>query len=268
LNKQPSLGGSGCHLSTDSQGKFLLVANYNGPVTILPINNDGSLNPSSQSVQHTGNSVNKERQQGPHPHGVVLDHADKFLFVPDLGVDKIYQYQFDLTKGQIKPNENSPFLKIEDGSGPRHIVFHPTLSVAYVINELLSTITVCSYDSTKGILQKIQTISTLPPHFNGRNACAAIRVSKDGKAVFASNRFHDSITVFRVEQKGTLNLLQIKPSNGKTPRDINIDPSGKFLLIANQDSSSVTTFHIDPNTYLLNDGPTSEVLSPSSILFV
>jgi len=168
----------------------------------------------------------------------------------------------------LVPNEHAPFFQLTLGAGPRHLIFHPTLSIVYIINELDNTITVCSYDADKGTLANIQTVSTLPTNFSGTSACAAIRISDDGKALYASNRFLNSIAVFKVENEGTLQWIQDQSTLGKTPRDINIDPSGKFLLVANQDSHTVNTFHIDPITYRLSPGTETKVPSASAILFL
>jgi 6-phosphogluconolactonase len=245
LNQQPSLGSGPCHLTIDRSGRFMLVANYNGgSVSVLPINN-GSLGEPTDMVQHRGSSVNPERQKGPHAHGVVLDNAGRYLFVPDLGLDKIMIYRFDSVSGKLAPNL-VPWAELKPGAGPRHFAFHPNGRWAYVINELNSSFTTFTYDSARGTLKERQTISTLPPNFSGKNSCAELQVAASGKFLYGSNRGHDSIVVFSIEpQTGKLDLVEHVSTQGKTPRNFAIDPTGSFLLAANQNSDSVVSFRID-----------------------
>ncbi|HXM36039.1 MAG TPA: lactonase family protein [Pyrinomonadaceae bacterium] len=245
LNQQPSAGSGPCHLTLDATGKFLLVANYDGgSVAVLPVIK-GSLGAPVDMVQHQGSSVNPDRQQGPHAHCVALDLANRYLFVTDLGLDKIVIYGFDSRSGKLKAS-NERWAKLRPGAGPRHFKFHPSGELGYVINELDSTITAFKYDGARGVLQEVQTVSTLPADFSGQNSCAEIDVAPSGKFLYGSNRGHDSIVVFSVNQRtGRLGLVQHVSTEGKTPRNFAIDPAGDFLLAANQNSNNVVTFRID-----------------------
>jgi 6-phosphogluconolactonase len=249
LNQQPSLGGAPCHLSLDGTGKFVLLANYvGGNVAVLPLRRDGSLDTPSDMVQHQGSSVNRERQEGPHAHCIMLDRANRYAFAVDLGVDKILVYRFDATSGKLKPNQ-TPSVSLKPGAGPRHFVFHPSGRQAYVINELDSTITVFTYYARRGTLTAMQTVSTLPKDFSGANSCADIHLSPSGKFLYGSNRGHDSLAIFAIERgTGKLQPLGHELTQGKTPRNFAIDPTGAYLLAANQNSDSIVTFRIDKLT--------------------
>lgn len=245
LNQQPSGGSGPCHLTVDATNKFLLVANYDaGSVAVLPVKN-GRLQAPVTVVQHHGASVNPERQQGPHAHGVLLDKANRHLFVPDLGLDKIMIYEFDARRGKLTAGRESWF-QLPPGAGPRHFTIHPNGRRGYVINELNSTITACAYDPALGTLKQKQTVSTLPADFSGPNSCAEIVVAPSGRFVYGSNRGHDSIAVFSLaEHTGRLDPVQHVATQGKTPRSFAIDPAGDFLLAANQNSDNVVTYRLD-----------------------
>jgi 6-phosphogluconolactonase len=269
MNWQPSKGINPCHLSTDKTGKTILVANYGGTAAAFPIQPDGHLNEASSVVEHKGSSTDPARQEGPHPHGIYLDPANQFAVVPDLGQDKVLVYRFDSARGTLVAN-NSPSASLKPGAGPRHFAFHPKARYAYVINELNSTITAFSYDSSKGILTEIQTLSTLPAEFKGKNTTAEIAVHPSGKFLYGSNRGHDSIAVFQIDpKKGTLTTAQVQSTLGKTPRNFGIDPTGKFLLAANQDSNTLVVFKIDPKTGQLSPtGAPVNVPKPACVVFV
>jgi 6-phosphogluconolactonase len=247
LNQKPSGGAGPCHISMDKQGRHVLVANYGGgSVAVLPVQRDGRLGDPSAVVQHEGSSVNPERQKGPHAHSINLDAADRFAFAADLGLDKLLVYRFDAKSGGLTAHEPA---KLAPGSGPRHFAFHPGGAHAYVINELTSTITAFAYDAAKGALSELQTVSTLPSGFEGRNSTAEVVVRPDGRFVYGSNRGHDSIAIFRVDPgSGKLTAAGHQATLGKTPRNFAIDPTGSFLLAANQNSDSVAVFRIDASS--------------------
>lgn len=275
LNHQSSTSAGPCHLVVDRQGKNVLVANYGGATAaVLPIGPDGKLAPASSTVRHTGSSVDKSRQEAPHPHSINLDAANRFAFVADLGTDKVMVYRFDPVKGTLTPND-PPSVSVEPGSGPRHFVFHPSGNYAYVINEMKSTITPFTYDAERGVLKTLATktpatVSTLPADFQGSNTTAEVRVHPSGKFVYGSNRGHDSIAIFAVNQSdGSLTAIGHQPTGGKTPRNFNIEPDGKFLLAANQDSDSIHVFRIDANTGKLTPtGNAVEIPKPVCIRFL
>ncbi|HEU0005421.1 MAG TPA: lactonase family protein, partial [Terriglobia bacterium] len=269
LNQQPSRGSAPCHLVVDRVGKSLLLANYGGgSVAAFSIGPDGRLGESTGFVQHSGSSVNPQRQKEPHAHSINLDAANRFAVAADLGLDQVLVYRFDSGKGTLSPNE-PPSAPVKAGSGPRHFAFHPSGRNAYVINELASTVTTFQYDAGKGVLKETQTLSTLPKDFTGTSHTAEVQVHPSGKFLYGSNRGHDSIAVFTIEANGTLRYVENTPTGGSTPRNFGISPDGKFLLAANQKSDNVVVFRIDPKSgRLTSTGNTLEVPSPVCVKFL
>ncbi|HOA60964.1 MAG TPA: lactonase family protein [Verrucomicrobiota bacterium] len=271
LLNQVSSGGPGpCHLVLDATGKWVLVANYGGgSVALLPIQGNGALGEAVSFHQHQGSSLNPQRQEGPHAHGVTLDAANRVAIVPDLGLDRLMIYRLDAVNGRLTPND-PPHAAVKPGSGPRHLAFAPDYKHAYGINELSSTITVYAYDSAGGSLAEVQTLSTLPDGFDGDNSTAEIEVHPTGKFVYGSNRGHDSIAVFaRDLQRGTLERVANVPTQGKAPRNFAIDPTGAWLWAANQGSDNLVLFRIDPERGLLQPaGVTVDIGSPVCVQYV
>ncbi len=264
LNQQLSQGPGPCHLAVDRSGKCVLVANYSGgSVVCLPIQEDGRLGEATSFVQHAGSSVNPQRQQGPHAHGVYLDAGNRFAFVADLGLDKLMIYRFDPAQGKLTAND-PPSLATAAGAGPRHFAFHPNGRYAYLINELNSTLTALGYDAQRGTFQTLETVTTLPAGFSGSNTAAEVEVHRSGKFVYGSNRGHDSIAAFAIDAAtGKLTLIGHEPTLGKTPRHFAIDPTGKFLLVANQDGNNVVVLEINSETGGLRaTGNSVEVTAP------
>ncbi|MBD3184358.1 beta-propeller fold lactonase family protein [Candidatus Poribacteria bacterium] len=249
LNHQSSEGSGPCYISIDSTGRFALIANYgSGSVAILPIESDGKLAEASDMIQHEGSSVNSSRQEGPHAHSITPDSGNKYAFAPDLGLDKIIIYNLDLENGKLVPNKH-PWAEVKAGSGPRHFVFHPNNKYAYVINELNSTMIAFEYDEVQGKLNEIQTISTIPDDYNETNYCADIHVHPSGKFVYGSNRGHDTIVIFFVdEDTGKLTLIGYESTKGNFPRGFALDPTGEFLLAANQNTDNIVTYRIHQET--------------------
>ena len=270
LNRQSSHGTDPCQLIVDKTGKFVLVANFgSGSVSVFPIQRDGSLGDPTDVVQHRGSSADPIRQTGPHAHSITMDAAGLFAFVPDLGLDKVMVYKFDATRGKLEPN-SEPWVEIPPGSGPRQLVIHPRGKFAYLINELSSTVMAFQYEEEQGILRKIQTISTLPGDFKGASACGELQITPSGKHLYASNRGHDSIVSYAINQTdGTLAYIGWQSTDGKTPRHFMIDPGNEFLLTANQDTDNVVTFSLDPETGALSTaGKSISVPSPVCIKFL
>jgi len=249
LNQQPSEGQSPCHLVVDKAGKHVLVANYSsGTAAVLPVGADGTLAPASQTVRHEGKGPNAKRQEGPHAHSINLDPANRFAFLADLGLDKVFVYKYDGATGALVPND-PPAGVTAPGAGPRHFCFHPNGKFAYVINEMLCTVTAFAYDAEKGALVEVQTVPTLPADFTGPNTTAEVQLTPDGRHLYGSNRGHNSLAVFAVDAAtGKLTVAGHVPSGGKTPRGFGIDPTGRWLLAAHQDSDSIVVFKIDPQT--------------------
>ena len=264
LNQQPTEGTGPCYVSVDTEARFALAANYaGGSVCVLPIDSSGSLLPAADFVQHHGSSIDPRRQNVPHAHCIVLDPAERFALVPDLGQDKVMIYRFDATTGQLTPND-PPWAQLAPGAGPRHFTFHPNGSFGYVINEIGSTVTAFAYDASRGSLSEVQTVSTLPDDFAGTSHCADVHVAPSGKFLYGSNRGHDSIAIFSVdEDSGKLSLIGHEPTQGEIPRNFAIDPTGAFLLAANQNSDSIVSFRIDQETGALDPtGHATEVSMP------
>lgn len=249
LNQAPTDGAAPCHLSVDATGRHLATANYSGgSICVHQLGPDGSLGQMSDFVQHVGTSVNPQRQNEPHAHSLTISADNRFAYVADLGMDKIMIYTFDAERGKVAPAAQ-PWVRVYPGAGPRHFDFHPTRPYAYVINEIGSTITTFAYEASSGRLTELQTTATLPAGFEGRSHCADIHVHPSGKFVYGSNRGHDSIAAFAIDQDtGLLSAIGHEATGGKVPRNFAIDPTGSFLLAANQNSDTVVVFQIDPAT--------------------
>ncbi len=270
LNQKSSGGPGPCHVVVDRQGKNVLVANYaGGSAAVLRIEDDGRLGQRTGFSQHSGKGADPARQEGPHAHSINLDAANRFAFVADLGLDQVLVYRFDTDKGTLQKNE-PPSAKMEPKSGPRHFAFHPNGRFAYTNNELANTVTAMSYDPEKGELTPIQTISTLPEGTTESNTTAEVQVHPSGKFLYCSNRGHNSIAVFTIDEKtGKLTAAGHQGEGIKTPRNFCIDPTGKFTLVANQDSDSILVFRIDVQTGALQaTGQKVEVGKPVCIRFM
>jgi 6-phosphogluconolactonase len=269
LNSVSSRGAGPCHVALDKAGRWLFVANYDsGSLAALPIHEDGSLGEASAFVQHSGSSVNAQRQAGPHAHSANVSPDGRFVLAADLGLDEILTYPIDDAKGLASTKPLS--INVAPGSGPRHLAFSPDGRFAYAVNEMLATVTVFQYNAANGSLREFQTISTLPEAFKGSKSSAEIAVHPNGKFVYASNRGHDTIAVFRVDagDRGSLASEGWTSTEGKTPRNFAIDPSGRFLLSANQDSGNIVVFRIDQTSGGLTPaGVEVKLLSPVSIVF-
>jgi 6-phosphogluconolactonase len=270
LNKRLTHGTDPCHLLVDQKREYVFVANFmSGSVCVLPVLADGSLGEASDFIQHQGSGIDPARQKGPHAHSVTLDKAGRFAFVPDLGLDKLMVYKFDPKRGMLEPNA-VPWIKMKPGAGPRHVAFHPGGRFAFLINELDSTLASLSYDGRKGTFKVLQIVPTLPEGCRGESACADIQVSPSGAFLYGSNRGHDSIVIYRINQRtGRLAYVGHELTLGKTPRSFGIDPTGQFLLAANQDSDSIVTFRIKPKTgKLLPTGHAIKVPTPVCVKFL
>lgn len=267
LNKQPSGGDHPCYITTDKTGGWVITGNYSGGnLSVLPVNKDGSLEKPTQTIHHEGSSVNTARQEKPHVHATVFSPDGKYLFVPDLGIDKVMVYKFNSNKGRLS-SHSSPFAAVAPGAGPRHFDFHPSGKYAYLMEELTGSVSVFSH--RKGKLKHIQTISALPAGYKGSIGSADIHVSPDGKYLYSSNRGEsNSIALFSIDDKsGKLTAMGHRSTEGKTPRNFNFDPSGNFLLVANQNSDEIVIFK--RNSGLLEDtGKRIQVPKPVCIKWI
>ncbi|WP_299756444.1 lactonase family protein [uncultured Pontibacter sp.] len=265
LNRMPSEGGAPCYIAM--VGNTVLVANYvGGNVAALPVQENGQLG-QPNVVQHQGSGPNQNRQEGPHAHYIAPSPDGKYSFAVDLGADKVLGYKVE--NGQLVKNSPDVAYAAAAGSGPRHMVFHPNGKYAFLLHELNSTMTTLAYDAAKGTFSEVQTITTLPSDFKENNQPAAVKVSPDGRFLYGSNRGHNSIVVYAIEEgTGKLSLAQHVSTGGDWPRDFSIDPSGNILLIANERSNSITSFKVDKATGKLTaTSNTAQVQKPVNIVF-
>ena len=250
LNSQPSDGSFPAHLSVHPSGQYLLASNYGtGNYPIYPILADGSIDDKVFDFQGEGNGTgpNPARQEGPHAHQILTDLDATHVFGVDLGADKVNAWNFDLGTGVLTPN-TVPFVPVASGSGPRHMAFHPSRQHAYVLDELVSSITAFAYDPVRGAFIWLQTISTLPRGFTGSNTTAEIRIHPDGQFLYNTNRGHNSVTMYEIDSDtGKLSVIGWQSTRGEWPRGMNIDPSGTFLYAANQNTDTIAVFRIQPS---------------------
>ncbi len=278
LNSMPSGGRGPTHLILDNTGKILFVANYgSGSVASFAIEDDGSIGAMTAMDQHQGSSVNPARQQGPHAHEAVVSPDNRFLFVPDLGLDKIFIYKIDLANRKIIANDPA-YAAVKPWLGPRHFAFGAGARFAYALCEMGTSVVAFSYDATNGGLTPIQTISILPPDFTGIDQGSEIQIDRTGRYLYTSNQGPEGgpveqadgrITVFQIDRTtGLLKQLQFVPSGGRVLRNFVLDPSGKYLLAGNEASNTVTVFTIAGNGEIAPTNQVVEVGSPASLLFV
>ncbi|MDX2149329.1 MAG: lactonase family protein [Bryobacteraceae bacterium] len=249
LNRVPARGGAPCHITLDRTGRYVLAANYGGgSVIAYALEANGRLGREAAFVQHEGSSINPQRQRGPHAHSIRATPDNRFVMAADLGLDKLLVYRFDASKGTLTPHD-PPFARLRPGAGPRHFAFHPNGRLVYVINELDSTVTAFAYDSQKGALKEVSTVSTLPAGAApGNNSTAEVQVHPSGKFLYGSNRGHDSIAVFSLADPGKPKLVENAPSGGATPRNFGIHPSGSHLIACNQKTGNALVCAVDAAT--------------------
>lgn len=271
LNRQPSAGRGPTHIAIDHEGKNVLVANYgSGSVALLPVDPDGKLQPPSSVDQHQGRGADPSRQEGPHAHCVTIAPDNRYVLSADLGLDKVFIYKLDPAAHTIAPND-AAFAPVAPRSGPRHLAFHPSGRYVYVTNEMACTVNAFRYDAGGGGLRPLQDISTLPADFVGEKSTAEITVHPSGKFLYVSNRGDaNSIARFRIDPAdGRLAFLGTTPTGGKTPRSFGIDPTGTFLIAANQDSDNVVLFRINASTGdLIQTGVDVKVSTPVCVTFL
>jgi 6-phosphogluconolactonase len=268
LNQKSSGGAGPCHVSVDAAGEVLLVANYNsGSVKSFRLNRDGSLGMNCTFIQHVGSSVNAGRQTSPHAHFITADPAGRFALACDLGTDKVWIYK--LTAGMLTTNE-TPFAMVPPGSGARHLAFSRDGRFVHVVNEMACTVTTFAWDSEKGKLALVETISALPPDAAVQPDFAAAEILTSGKFVFVTVRGHDSVSVFAADARsGRLTFVQNVPAGGEMPRGTGIDPTGRWLIVADQKTDDAVEFAIDPETGKLSAARQElKIGSPVDVKFV
>jgi 6-phosphogluconolactonase len=261
LNRAATGGRNGVRQAVDATGKFLVVANYgSGSIAVLAIAPDGSLADQHQLVALRGEpGPHQTEQTSSHPHDVVFDPSGRFVLVPDKGLDRVFVFRFDAMSGRLSAVPEA--LRARPGAGPRHLAFHPTRPIAWVLNELDSTIATCRWDAARGTLEPLAVTTTLPADFAGTSTTAEIAVSPDGRFVYGSNRGHDSVAIYAVDG-GSLTSIGWQPTQGRRPRFIGLDPAGRFLHAANEQSDTVVTFRVDASTGRL--APTGQVIANGS----
>jgi 6-phosphogluconolactonase (cycloisomerase 2 family) len=281
LNTVRSGGAGPTYVSLHPSGGFLLVANYfGGSVAVLPIQADGRLSDATDVKTDVGSIGPTKAAHAPpgsfaisghdrtHAHMIQADPAGRFVLHVDLGLDRIFVWKFDASRGVLTPNEPSA-AKLPPGDGPRHFVFHPKGRWLYSIQEEGSTIALFDYEANAGRLTARQTISSLPPGFAGSNFCSEILVSADGRFVYAGNRLHDSIAIFAVSPDGILTFAADEPTRGNYPRSFTFDPSGHYLYSCNQRGDNITVFRVDRQTGGLTfTGQYTPVGNPSCVVFL
>lgn len=265
-----SAGGNGpCYITLDPTEQFLVVGNYSGGnFSVIPVNADGSVEEPVQTVNHAGSSVVERRQSSPHVHSVVFHPKENRVLIADLGTDEVVVYDFDPTNA-TPLNENAAFrLKVEPGAGPRHMVFNESGNRLYLVHEMTAAIGVYSYEN--GALEHLETLSLLRDGFEGNVGAAEVRLSPDGKFLYASNRGEaNELIGFEITEGGKLTHIQTISSGGEAPRNFNITPDGKYLLSGNQNSNVLVVFNRDQETGLIE--PTDaklEVNKPVYIRFI
>jgi 6-phosphogluconolactonase len=248
VGEQVSQGSEACHISVDPSGRCVLTANYDGHyVEVFPIRPDHTVGPRTCDVYHSGSGPNLARQESAHPHSINVDPSDRFAIVADLGMDTLTVYRLDPARAKLLPHPS--VTRIDPGSGPRHLAFHPDGRHAFVINEIVGTITAMNWDGEKGTLTPYQTISILRSDFKGENRAAEVVVSKDGRYVYGSNRGDDSLVVLAFDvATGRLSFVQRMHDGVKVPRNYSIDPSGNWLVCANLEGGTATIYRIDRNS--------------------
>ncbi len=254
IDSVSSMGKDPCYISLDPSSRFALVANYSsGNFSIFPLNTDGSIGKSSFVIQDKGKGPNAARQEGPHAHMISPDFSGKYIYATDLGTDKVNCFTIDAMKNLLA---NTGFTtSVTPGAGPRHIAFHQSHRWIYIVNELNGTIEAFKQDTANGKLTRFQIISTLPVGTKIPGDCADIHITPSGKYLYSSNRGqNNSIAMFSInESTGELSLIGHQSSKGRIPRNFAIDPTGTFLIVANQDSNNIVAFRIDPSTGKLID---------------
>lgn len=268
LNSQSSLGGGPCYVSIDQTGKTAFVANYGGgSLAVLPIATDGTLQAATDSVQNSGTGANTQRQDKAHVHSATVAPDNRFLYVTDLGTDKLHIYATDVKNSTIKPAA-TPYVTVKPGSGPRHFTFHPNGKFAYLVEELTSSVAVFARDAKTGALTLIEDgVKTLPADFTANNTSADIHIDPSGKFLYQSNRGHNAVAIFAIGTDGKLKQVGDVGTEGKTPRNFLIDPKGEFVFVANQDTDNIAIFRRDQKTGLLTfTGQSVKVPAPVCVI--
>ncbi|MRS63336.1 beta-propeller fold lactonase family protein [Larkinella terrae] len=249
LNQQSSHGRGPCHIAIDQTGKLAFVSNYGGGTfTVLPIQNDGKLGLATDTLKYEGKGAHAQRQEKPHIHSATVSPNNRFVYVCDLGTDKVYIYEFDQASGKVKPAA-TPYASVSPGSGPRHITIHPNGKYLYLVEELTSSVATFALNSKTGALTLLEdNVKTLPADFSGNNTSADIHTDPKGKFLYQSNRGYNALAILSIAADGKPTLIGQQPTEGKTPRNFLIDPKGEYAFAANQDTDNIVVYKVDGKT--------------------
>ncbi len=267
LNHQSSLGRSACHVAVNQAQTMLFVANYStGVFTMYHLEDDGSISGPVDHYKYEGSGPHPN-QGSSHPHQTTISPDQNYVYVPDLGTDQIHMYQLDAQNKRLTELNPATF-ELPPGSGPRHMTFHPNRPYAYAINELRNTVQAMHYDAATGLLTGIDLYSTLPEDFSGESYCADIHLSPDGKFLYGSNRGHNSLVIYRIDEStGQLERVGFTDVYGYWPRNFYIAPDGKFVYVANERSGNISSYSRDEDSgeLTLLDSAFTAVVSPVCI---
>ena len=264
LNEKTAFGRGPCHISIDKTGRWAIVSNYSsGNWLVYGIQPDGSLGALADSLSFSGQGTNAGRQEKSHVHSATISNDNRFVYIADLGTDKLHCYNLNAQTGKLTPNQ-TPVVSVKPGSGPRHFTIHPNGRFAYLAEELTSSVAVFSRDPQTGSLTLMQDrVASLPADLTGNNTHADIHTDPAGRHLYVSNRGHNSLSVFTIATDGTIKLIGQQPVMGAKPRNFMIHPSGQYVLVANQDTDNIVVFRRDPKTGLLTDtGERASVPAP------
>lgn len=245
INKVSAAGVNPCYVDFSESEKMVAIANYSsGSVAFYNVEKDGSLIDKPFAYQHEGSGPNKDRQEDPHAHCSIFSKDSRFIYVVDLGIDQVIAYPVqDRSVGS-----GSTAFELKPGDGPRHMIFHPKKNFAFIINELSNSVVSVQVNQETGKFTEVDRKSTLPEDFKAHSQCADIRITSDGKFLYASNRGHNSIAIFSVSEDAQLERIGVEPVRGDWPRNFTLSPDENFLLVANQNSNNITVFSLDKQT--------------------
>lgn len=269
INKVLSLGTGTCHVAVDHLGRAAFCANYTGgSASSFVINSDGQISDAVSHYQYQGHGPNADRQEGPHAHRVTVSPDNRFLLVNDLGLDCIHVYRLNDANARMTPNE-PPQWNATPGSGPRALRFHPDGRFAYCVHEMASQVEVLEWNGQKGTLASVEKVNLLPEDYHGTGATGCdIVITRDGRHAYAANRGYDCLVSFSVAKNGKLKLLARSGCGGKTPRHLTLDPTERWLLVANQDSENISVFARDTkNGKLAETGKSYPLSRPQCLVF-
>ena len=268
LNQRPSMGTRPGHLALDREGRHLVVANAGGTVAVFPVGSDGKLGAASDVRTHSGKSLFAGRKKGPHPQGVTFSPDNRFVFVCDLGLDKVLVYRFEAGAGKLTPSDPA-FFSAKPGAGPRRLVFRPAGAFAYAIGELDSTVTAFAYDAKSGVLKALESLSTVPEYYDGPNRALEMGVHPSGKHLFVSNGGHHSIVLFSIDaKKGTLRYVEDQSTYGTMPVHFGMDTPGKHLAVANQQSGNILILRAPDNARVKPGGDVVKMPGAACAVFM